>query len=329
MASKLLFITGATGFIGSHVVNLALKAGYKVRLSVRKDNQIEELKQLFPSFLSRLDFVQIPDISKIGAFDGSLSEVDFILHIASPMPGTGQDLKLDYVEPAVGGTKAILEAAKDTSTVKRVTIMSSVASLTPSLYRVRVNIRVENTELPNLVDLDMSFPEGMDGHLMKYQASKILAHEASKEFVQHYHPDFSLVTLHPTFVLGPSLLQKSRKDVSGANQLLLQSLKDDKPIFPSTCCDVRDVAQATLATIDAKVERSVEEFVISGVKLNWDQILDYVQKEYPRFHGNLSPPFDEPFVANASKAEKALRIKWRSMEDMIGSVLEQQTILAE
>jgi uncharacterized protein YbjT (DUF2867 family) len=39
MSSPITFITGATGFIGSHVVKDALAAGTRVRLSVRKEEQ--------------------------------------------------------------------------------------------------------------------------------------------------------------------------------------------------------------------------------------------------------------------------------------------------
>jgi nucleoside-diphosphate-sugar epimerase len=36
MSSGLIFITGATGFIGVTTADAALKAGYRLRISVRK-----------------------------------------------------------------------------------------------------------------------------------------------------------------------------------------------------------------------------------------------------------------------------------------------------
>lgn len=59
MSQSLVFITGSTGFIGSHVVIQTLEAGYKVRLSVRKESQIEGLKKLFSKHISNVDFVVI------------------------------------------------------------------------------------------------------------------------------------------------------------------------------------------------------------------------------------------------------------------------------
>lgn len=130
-SSPITFITGATGFIGSHVVKNALAAGTRVRLSVRKEEQIETLKQLFSAKPDQLEFVVIPDISNPEAFEGKLDGVEHVLHLASPMPGTGEDFKSDYLKPAVEGTESILKAAKASSSVKRVVVTSSVLAVIP------------------------------------------------------------------------------------------------------------------------------------------------------------------------------------------------------
>lgn len=131
MSSKLVFITGATGFIGSQVVTSALEAGFDLRLSVRKAEQIETLKQLFPNDVSRLEFVVVPDLAQPGAFDSALDNVETVLHIASPMPGKGVDLHKDYIDPATQGTVSILESANKAPSVKKVVIMSSILAIAP------------------------------------------------------------------------------------------------------------------------------------------------------------------------------------------------------
>jgi nucleoside-diphosphate-sugar epimerase len=131
MSQSLVFITGATGFIGSHVVIQILEAGYKVRLSVRKETQIEGLKKLFSKHINKVDFVVIPDLSVSGAFDNALQGVEYVLHIASPMPGKGNDFKKEYLYPAVHGTTSVLDAAKGFSAIKRVVIVSSLLALVP------------------------------------------------------------------------------------------------------------------------------------------------------------------------------------------------------
>ena len=125
------YITGATGFIGSHVAKAALEAGYHVRLSIRKHTQIQELKDLFPSYHSSLEFEEIKDITKPNAFENSFDGVDYVFHLASPMPGKGEDFLTEYVDPAVKGTNAIFEAASRSKSVKRVVITSSLLALVP------------------------------------------------------------------------------------------------------------------------------------------------------------------------------------------------------
>lgn len=131
MSPPITFITGATGFIGSHVVQNALAAGTRVRLSVRKEEQIHTLKHLFAAEPNQLESVVVPDIASPEAFTGKLEGVEYVIHIASPMPGKGQDFQSDYLKPAVQGTVAILQAAKAARSVKRVVVTSSVLALIP------------------------------------------------------------------------------------------------------------------------------------------------------------------------------------------------------
>jgi nucleoside-diphosphate-sugar epimerase len=129
MPSGLIFITGATGFIGSAVALEALKAGYRLRISIRKESQIPKLKKVLGKFEQQIDFVIVPDITQESSFAGKLDGVDYVLHLASPLPhGTDKET---YFGPAVKGTTAILREAAKVSTIKRVVITSSIAALIP------------------------------------------------------------------------------------------------------------------------------------------------------------------------------------------------------
>lgn len=88
MAGEIVFITGATGFVGFAVLLEALKAGYRVRISVRRASQAEELEshQLIAPFVSKVECVVVPAITAEGAFDETLEGVTYILHVASPLP---------------------------------------------------------------------------------------------------------------------------------------------------------------------------------------------------------------------------------------------------
>jgi nucleoside-diphosphate-sugar epimerase len=127
MPKSTVFITGATGFIGAHVALSALKAGYSVRLSVRREAQIEPLRRALDAFANKLDFVVVSDYTAANVFDSALKEIDYVIHVASPLPKPNEDL----LTPAVQGTTSILESASRTSTVKKVVITASVLSFVP------------------------------------------------------------------------------------------------------------------------------------------------------------------------------------------------------
>jgi nucleoside-diphosphate-sugar epimerase len=129
MSKSLIFITGGTGFIGAEVIYQALEAGYRVRVSVRKSEQQTVVKERYPKYSSDIETVIIPDITKREAFDTALDDVDYVIHLASPKPGKGVDLKEDYIKPAVGGTEAILFAALKFPKIKTVVVTSSVLGI--------------------------------------------------------------------------------------------------------------------------------------------------------------------------------------------------------
>jgi nucleoside-diphosphate-sugar epimerase len=127
MSRSTVFVTGATGFIGAHVAALALRTGYNVKLSVRRESQIDTLRQGLGDLHGNLDFVVISDYTKEHAFDTALQGVDHVIHVASPLPKPGEDL----LTPAVKGTLSILRSATLVPSIKKVVITGSVASLIP------------------------------------------------------------------------------------------------------------------------------------------------------------------------------------------------------
>ena len=131
MPGTLIFITGATGFIGSQVVAATLRAGYNVRLSIRKPEQDQLLRERHAEFLDQIETVVIPDITDANSIKGHLIGVNYVFHIASPMPGTGSDLITDYINPAVKGTESILSATIDFAAIRKVVIVASILSLLP------------------------------------------------------------------------------------------------------------------------------------------------------------------------------------------------------
>lgn len=90
MSAGLVLITGATGLIGFRTLLDLLQDGYRVRAAVRSgaENQVilnnKALKSLDVPF--DLSFVVVPDIQAKGAYDEAVKDVDYVIHIASPVP---------------------------------------------------------------------------------------------------------------------------------------------------------------------------------------------------------------------------------------------------
>ncbi len=120
--------------VGFRVLTLALQAGYRVRAAVRNQEGIEKIKSLAPiaPYLDQLEFIIVPDITAPGAYDESVKDVEFVIHVASPlaMP-TFTDYEREIITPARLGTLTMLEAAYKTPTVKKVVITTSVAAIIP------------------------------------------------------------------------------------------------------------------------------------------------------------------------------------------------------
>lgn len=142
-------MTGVSGHVGFRVLVTALAAGYRVRATVRKQEQIDTIKatKSIKPHVDNLEMVVVPDILKDGAFDAALKDVTYIIHLASPLAKEVRynkslkrvkantccktdDAERDIIKPAIHATLNILESAHKAPGVKRVVITSSLAVIT-------------------------------------------------------------------------------------------------------------------------------------------------------------------------------------------------------
>jgi nucleoside-diphosphate-sugar epimerase len=79
-----VLVTGANGYLATWVVKKYLEAGYSVRGTVRSLSKSAFLKDQFAHYGDRFELVVVEDITKDGAFDEAVKDVDAIAHTASP-----------------------------------------------------------------------------------------------------------------------------------------------------------------------------------------------------------------------------------------------------
>ncbi|PYH35833.1 putative 3-beta hydroxysteroid dehydrogenase/isomerase [Aspergillus neoniger CBS 115656] len=324
MSSGLVFVTGATGFIGSAVAIKTLQAGYSLRISVRKEEQIPKLKAALSEYEDRIEFVITPDITQPSSFAGKLDGAEYVLHVASPMPhGTNPET---YFGPAVMGTTAILKEAAKVSSIKKVVITSSIAALIPMSGRPEGGVIKENNDWDLSVDqtADLTGANDEATSMQLYHASKLLANQASWDFKETENPSFSLVTLHPAFVFGRNALQTTAEDLGGTNGLFFLTVADGKPLVTITAVHVDDVAEAHVkALADNIPDRS--SYLLAGKKTSWKDVAEVVKKEYPHLGFKISSDISgESWPVDTTKAETELGMQWRSLEQITRDVIDQQ-----
>jgi nucleoside-diphosphate-sugar epimerase len=220
MAGGLVLLTGGTGHVGYATLIEALRVGYQVRVAIRRESSIAELKatKSIQPYLSNVSFVIVKDIITDGAFDKAVKGVDYVVHIASPIPQPSDDDEATIIQPAIRGTTGILYSALKEPSIKRMVITSSIAAVAPP---EAWGPGFEGVLTPQARIRDRSGP--YDNYMMAYAASKVAAYNRTLDFVAKEQPSFDVINVLPTFVIGKkSLLQLRKPSVRPTGQTRLR-----------------------------------------------------------------------------------------------------------
>jgi len=115
-------VTGANGFVGSHLVEDLLSRGYRVTCMVRKTSNLRWLSGLNVKY----DYA---DINEKESLKNVLKEIDFVFHVAGL---TKAKSKEEYFRANYQGTKNLIElCAEDNPQIKRFIYISSQAAVGP------------------------------------------------------------------------------------------------------------------------------------------------------------------------------------------------------
>jgi dihydroflavonol-4-reductase len=119
-------VTGASGFIGSHIVDLLLSRGHSVRVLLRKTSSTAWLKGLPVEFM-------YGDLFDVDALQAAARTVDYVYHSAGL---TKAKTKEEYFRANTLGTKNLLEATLAGSPgLRRFVLLSSQTAGGPSLSK--------------------------------------------------------------------------------------------------------------------------------------------------------------------------------------------------
>ena len=134
MTDACFLVTGASGFIAMHLIELLLSRGHRVRGTLRRMDREPGLREALSRRTpvdDRLELVRAELDSDDGWRDAAHG-IDGVFHVASPVPGRLPLNDTSFVGPAHRGMLRVLDAARG-ARVRRVVITSSVAAISSSL----------------------------------------------------------------------------------------------------------------------------------------------------------------------------------------------------
>jgi len=237
--SKPVLVTGGSGYIASWLVKYLLDDGINVHATVRDRSdgaKVGPLKRIAESAPGKLTLFEA-DLLDDGAFDVSMGGCELVFHTASPFVFTGvKDPQKELVDPAVTGTRNVLESANRTFNVKRVVLTSSAASVYGD------NADLEQADGDAFTEDDWNTTSNLTHQ--PYSYSKVAAEKAAWE-MSRAQDRWDLVVINPGFVLGPSLTMGSDStSLKTIRQFVDGNLRTGAPELEFGVVDVRDIAMA-------------------------------------------------------------------------------------
>jgi dihydroflavonol-4-reductase len=236
-----LFVTGATGFVGAHVAQLAAQQGAELRVLARPTSKLNQLP--------RHAEVVTGDLREPAAFASALEGCDALIHVAA-------DYRLWVPDPAemyranVEGTLELLRLAREAG-VPRVVYTSSVATM--------------GFHGDAVVDEDTPVTEAaMIGH---YKRSKWLAEQAAIEAARAGQ---QVILLNPTTPIGSMDMKPTP-----TGRIVVDFLNRNFPAYVDTglnLVDVEEIARMHLVALERG--RPGERYILGGENLTLKQILD-------------------------------------------------------
>jgi dihydroflavonol-4-reductase len=240
-------VTGATGFVGSHVARQLVSSGHQVRILVRRSRNLEILDGLS---LERAE----GDLRDGASLERAMRGVRKVFHVAADYRLWSRQSDEIY-ESNVGGTRRLLEAAERAG-VEKIVYTSTVATIAVP----------RRGPLPD--ETTRATLEEMIGH---YKRSKFLAEQEALSAAARGVP---VVIVNPTAPVGPGDWKPTP-----TGRILVDFLNGRMPAYVDTGLNVvpvEDVAAGHL--LAAEKGRVGERYILGGRNMTLKEILDALSK---------------------------------------------------
>jgi dihydroflavonol-4-reductase len=240
-------VTGATGFVGSHVARQLVSAGHRVRILVRRTSNLKLLDGL-PA--ERVD----GDLCDSASLERAVAGVHRVFHVAADYRLWARRSEEIY-ESNVSGTRSLLEAAEREG-VQKIVYTSTVATIAVP----------REGSLPD--EATRATLDEMIGH---YKRSKFLAEQEALNAASRGVP---VVIVNPTTPVGPGDWKPTP-----TGRIIVDFLNGRMPAYVDTGLNVvavEDVAAGHL--LAAEKGRVGERYILGRRNMTLKEILDALSK---------------------------------------------------
>jgi len=241
-------VTGASGFVGSHVARQLVAAGNEVRVLARPGSN-----------LRALDGVPVErvegDLREAASLPRAMRGIQRVFHVAADYRLWAADPNEIY-RSNVEGTRSLLAAAREAG-VERIVYTSTVATIA---------VPTHDAALPN-ENTSATLPQ-MIGH---YKRSKFLAEQ---EAIQAAAAGVPVVIVNPTAPVGPGDWKPTP-----TGRIIVDFLNGKMPAYVDTGLNVvavEDVAAGHL--LAAEKGRIGERYILGGRNMTLKEIFDVLAK---------------------------------------------------
>ena len=257
----LAFVTGSTGFVGSHVARALAEQGANLRLLVRSNSNTKNINDVKGDLVTG-------DLRDPASLEKGIAGCEVVFHVAADYRLWVRDPEQMY-RANVEGTRAILEAARK-NRVRRVVYTSSVATIGFT---------------SNGQPADEKSPVSLDKMIGPYKRSKFMAEQVAIEAARAGQ---DVVIVNPSTPVGERDIKPTP-----TGRIVVDFLKKKFPAYVDTGLNLVDVKACALGHIAALEKgRSGERYILGGENLTLKQILD----KLAAITGLPSPKIRVPYV---------------------------------
>ncbi|XP_015898044.3 putative anthocyanidin reductase isoform X2 [Ziziphus jujuba] len=281
---KTYCVTGASGYIGSCLVNTLLQTGHMVHATVRDPAKCLHLFSIWTG-TDRLRLFQA-DLREEGSFNEAVKGCDGVFHLAASMEfnvavedNVESYVQTNIINPAIEGTLNLLKSCSKSRSVKRVVFTSSISTLTAI---------DSNGKWKPVVDETCQTPLG---HVWDakasgwvYVLSKLLTEEAAFRFVVENGID--LVSVITTTVAGPfitshvpSSIQVLLSPITGDPELLRILSAVNARMGSIALVHIEDICNAHLLLMEHAKAKG--RYICCAQSCSLSKLIDHLAQVYP------------------------------------------------